>query len=327
MNSNQESRTDGRSRGEKNAKNQFYIYAAASVAYLLLMIGATLYGDRIASPQQMILLVNIAMGIGFLGYLKIYDYEMCFAMRIYDKKCLYIVCTLVFIMVIGTYYPVDMSFKENITSNVWLLMEALSVAVAAEAVFRALGGYCFPKQGIKEEVAMITGCAVLSLYRCFYSFESGIYAFCIAIGVGAMMTGLYLRYNKLGANMAISFMLYYLVNVTAINSTSKDTILGALSPFAVCIAAVGMLIYGCIMLKNYNEKGVYDDAEESKQYSEKQEQFKQSFMDSKTKYAEKVNEKAAPTIEARREKYIEKQQIKEEKRIEKKRAKDIKRGK
>ncbi len=61
-------------------------------------------------------------------------------------------------------------------------------------------------------------------------------------------------------------------------------------------ASVGMLIYGIAMLKAYNAVGVYDDAEASKQYSERQGQFKQAFMESKTKYEEKVNEKAAPKI-------------------------------
>ena len=122
--------------------------------------------------------------------------------------------------------------------------------------------------------------------------------------------------------MAISFLLYYLVNVTAVNSTASETIFGRFSPVLTVAASVGMLIYGIAMLKAYNAVGVYDDAEASKQYSERQGQFKQAFMESKTKYEEKVNEKAAPTIEARREKYIEKQQAKEEKRREKKRAKE-----
>lgn len=306
----------------KQEKNGLLVYTAATAVYLMLMIGAVLYGKYIEAQQQMIILVNIAMGAGFLGYLKISDYEMCFEVRIYDKKCLYIVCSLVFLMVIGNYYPIDMAFGENITANGWLLTEALSAAVAAEAVFRALGACSFPKPGKKEEFVMIAGCAIFSLSQCAYDFERGSFAFCVAIGIAAMMTGLYLRYNKLGANMAISFLLYYLVNVTAVNSTASETIFGRFSPVLTVAAAVGMLIYGIAMLKAYNAVGVYDDAEASKQYSERQGQFKQAFMESKTKYEEKVNEKAAPTIEARREKYIEKQQAKEEKRREKKRAKE-----
>lgn len=311
----------------KQEKNGLLVYIAATAVYLILMIGAVLYGEYIGAQQQMVILVNIAMGAGFLGYLKIADYEMCFEVRIYDKKCLYIVCSLVFLMVIGNYYPIDMAFGENITANGWLLAEALSAAVAAEAVFRALGVCTFPNPGKKEEFVMIACCAVFSLSQCAYGLERGIFAFCMAIGIAAMMTGLYLRYNKLGANMAIRFLLYYLVNVTAVNSTAGETIFGKLSPVLTAAAAVGMLAYGLVMLKTYNAVGVYDDAEVSKQYSERQEQFKQAFMESKTKYEEKVNEKTAPAIEARREKYIEKQQAKEEKRREKKRAKEEKRGK
>ncbi len=311
----------------KQEKNGMLVYIAATAVYLILMIGAVLYGEYIGAQQQMVILVNIAMGAGFLGHLKIADYEMCFEVRIYDKKCLYIVCSLVFLMVIGNYYPIDMAFGENITANGWLLAEALSAAVAAEAVFRALGVCTFPNPGKKEEFVMIACCAVFSLSQCAYGLERGIFAFCMAIGIAAMMTGLYLRYNKLGANMAIRFLLYYLVNVTAVNSTAGETIFGKLSPVLTAAAAVGMLVYGIAMLKAYNETGTYNDAEAAKQYSETQGQFRQAFMESKTKYEEKVNEKAAPTIEARREKYIEKQQAKEEKRREKKRAKEEKRGK
>ena len=306
----------------KQEKNGLLVYIAATAVYLILMIGAVLYGEYIGAQQQMVILVNIAMGVGFLGYLKISDYEMCFEVRIYDKKCLYIVYTLIFVMLIGNYYPIDMAFGENITANGWLLAEALSAAVAAEAVFRALGCCCFPKPKMKAELFMITCCAVFSLSKCVYGFERGIFAFCVAIGIAAMMTGLYLRYNKLGANMAIRLLLYYLVNVTAVNSTAGETIFGRFSPVLTVAAAVGMLIYGIAMIKAYNAVGAYDDAEASKQYSERQGQFKQAFMESKTKYEEKVNEKAAPTIEARREKYIKKQQAKEEKRREKKRAKE-----
>lgn len=311
----------------KQEKNGLLVYAAAAAVYLILMIGAVLYGEYIGAQQQMTILVNIAMGAGFLGYLKIYDYEMNFAMRIYDKKSLYIVYTLIFVMLIGNYYPIDMSFKDNVIANIWLLAEALSAAVAAEAVFRALGVCSFPKPGKREEFVMIAGCAIFSLSQCAYGLERGIFAFCMAIGIAAMMTGLYLRYNKLGANMAINFLLYYLVEVTAVNSTAGETILGKLSPVLTMAAAAGMLLYGLALLKTYNADGIYDDAEASKQYSERQGQFKQAFMESKTKYEEKVNEKTVPAIEARREKYIEKQQAKEEKRREKKRVKEEKRGK
>lgn len=304
------------------SKNKMLVYIAAAVVYLILMIGAVTFGEYIATRQQVMILVNIAMGAGFLGYLKINDYEMNFGMRIYDKKCLYIVCSLIFLMVIGSYYPINEAFGDDITENVWLLVEALSAAVAVETVFRALGGYCFEKPGLKEAVIMIVCCTALNLYRCFCDAGYGIMVLITALGTATMMTGLFLRYNKIGANMAISFLTYYLVNVTALNSTANEAIFGKSSPYLVIVAAVGMIIYGCMMLKTYNAKGAYNDAEEVKQYSERQGQFKQAFMENKTKYEEKVNEKAAPTIEARREKYIEKQQIKEEKRKEKKRAKD-----
>ena len=84
----------------KQEKNGLLVYTAATAVYLMLMIGAVLYGKYIEAQQQMIILVNIAMGAGFLGYLKISDYEMSFEVRIYDKKSLYIVCSLVFLMVI-----------------------------------------------------------------------------------------------------------------------------------------------------------------------------------------------------------------------------------
>ena len=72
----------------KQEKYGLLVYTAATAVYLMLMIGAVLYGKYIEAQQQMIILVNIAMGAGFLGYLKISDYEMSFEVRIYDKKCL-----------------------------------------------------------------------------------------------------------------------------------------------------------------------------------------------------------------------------------------------
>ena len=54
----------------KQEKNGLLVYTAATAVYLMLMIGAVLYGKYIEAQQQMIILVNIAMGAGFLGYLK-----------------------------------------------------------------------------------------------------------------------------------------------------------------------------------------------------------------------------------------------------------------
>lgn len=300
-------------------KNKQIVYIAATAAYLAFMIGAVLYGKHENAVQQANILVNITMGAGFLVYLKIYEYDLSFAMRIYDKKCLYIVYFLIFAMLIGNYYLIDIPFSENISANVWCLTEALAVAVALETVCRALGGYCFPKLTVKAEALIILCSAATSLYQCAYSPKQGIMAFLVSIGIAAMMTGLYFRYRKLGANMATNFILYYLVHVTAINSNSGKTILGNLSMAVIGIAALGMFVYGCVMLKAYNKNGVFDDREAVKAQNEKNEQFREAFSQSKAKYAEKINEKTAPTVEARREKYMEKQRRKEEKRREKNR--------
>ena len=54
----------------KQEKNGMLVYIAATAVYLILMIGAVLYGEYIGAQQQMVILVNIAMGAGFLGHLK-----------------------------------------------------------------------------------------------------------------------------------------------------------------------------------------------------------------------------------------------------------------
>ncbi len=307
-------------------KNKPIVYITALAAYLALMIGAILYGNREDAVQQANILVNIAMGAGFLVYLKIYEYEMSFAMRIYDKKCLYIVYFLIFVMLIGSYHLIDMPFAENISANLWCLTEALAVAVAIETVCRALAGYCFQSPDAKAEALIIICGAATSLYQCAYSLVQGILAFLISLGIAAMMTGLYFRYRKLGANMATNFILYYLVNVTAINSSTGEAVLGNKSIIVIGLASLGMLAYGCAMLRAYNRDGIYDDRDAVKEQSEQNDKFKQAFANSKERYAEKVKEKTAPAIESRRVKYMEKQKKKEEKRREKTRE-TKKRGK
>ncbi len=299
--------------------NRPVVYITATAAYLALMVAAVIYGNHAGAVQQTNILVNIAMGAGFLVYLKIYEYDVSFAMRIYDKKCLYIVYFLIFVMLIGSYHLIDMPFSENVSANLWCLTDALAAAIAIETVCRALAGYCFPRPGVKAEALIILCGGATSLYQCAYSLQQGIMAFAISIGIAAMMTGLYFRYRKLGANMATNFILYYLVNVTAVNSSTGTAVLGRMSIIVVGLAALGMLAYGCAMLKAYNESGIYDDRDAIEKQNEQNEQFKEAFAKSKEKYAEKVNEKTAPTIAARREKYKEKQQAKEEKRKEKNR--------
>lgn len=310
----------------KNTKsyrtNQPQIYIAATLTYIALTLGAIIYGNYVGHGQQMVVLANIAMGAGFLVYLKIYEYPVNFSMQIYDKKCLYIAWSLIFIMIIANYNPIDKAFSENIEPNIWLLIEAISAAFASEIVFRVLGTFSFTQIKVKEEAIMAVAYAFFYLYRIIYGVESGVIAFCIALGVGTMMTGIYLRYRKLGANMLMQFLLYYLVNVTVINSSTESSDFRKFSLILMLISTIGMLLYGCVLLKRYNEEGVFNDQKKIREQEKKQSQFKKAFLDSKEKYEEKVNEKAAPKVEARREKYLEKKKKKNEKRKEKEMKKE-----
>lgn len=309
---------------KSNRTNQPQIYIAAALTYIALMLGAIIYGNYVGHGQQMIVLANIAMGAGFLVYLKIYEYPVNFSIQIYDKKCLYIAWSLIFIMVLANYNPIDKSVSASIEIDIWLLIEALSAAFALEIVFRVLGAFSFAQIKVKEEAIMSVAYAAFYLYRIIYGVESGVIAFCIALGVGTMMTGIYLRYRKLGANMLMQFLLYFLMNVTVINSSTESSDFRKFSLILMLISTIGMLLYGCVLLKRYNEEGIFDDQKKIREQEKKQSQFKRAFLDSKEKYEEKVNEKAAPKVEAQREKYLEKKKKKDEKRKEKEMKKERK---
>ena len=45
----------------KQEKNGLLVYTAATAVYLMLMIGAVLYGKYIEAQQQMIILVNLSL--------------------------------------------------------------------------------------------------------------------------------------------------------------------------------------------------------------------------------------------------------------------------
>ena len=309
-------------------KNKILVYIVSAAVYFALLIIAYLYGDKFGGVQQSFVLVGNALGIGFYAYLKINEYDINLKTKIYEKKSLYIVYMLVFVLMIGNYYAVDASFSENSSANIWLIAEAISVALGMEVVIRALGGYCFPKAGVIEESFMIAISAVMCLpaYICGASGTIGdaLVPFVVSIGIATMMTGFYLRYHKLGANMALNFILYYLANVTQINSTADEPVLGNKAAILVGIAAIGMFAYGSAMLKKFNQEGVFDDSEFVAEDKEKTAEFREAFSESKDKYKEKVSEKTAPAVEARKERYFEKKEKKAEKRREKEREKYLK---
>lgn len=308
-----------------DGKNNVIIYIGVAVAYFVLLVIAYLYGDKLAGVRQSLVVVNYVFGIGVFAYLRKKEYALNFRAKIYEKKSLCIVCTLIFVMIIGNYYATDMAFSDNLITNIWFVIEAIAVAFGIETVVRGFSGYCFPSMGIKEEALVIFFGGVMCLPKYICAEGSGVkgilVAFVVSIAVSTMMTGFYLRYRKLGANIALGFILYYLAGVTKINSTQAESILGSGATIVIVIATIGMLAYGCAMLRTFNQSGEFDDSEYLKEDYEKNAEFREAFAQSKEKSKGKIDEKTAPAVEARRERYYERQEKRAEKRREKEQAK------
>lgn len=302
---------------EKNGK---LLYIGAAAAYFVLLVIAYIFGDKFGSVQEYVVFVSAALGIGLCIYMKNNEYDVSFKTKVHDKKPLCIIYILIVLMLVGNRYTIDTTFSENVSANIWFLAEAIAVAFGMEVVMRAFGGYCFQNPSIKEEILMVVLSGVLCVPA--YISPSGIVDSNVFVGVAVgfavatMMTGFYLRYKKLGVNIILNFFLYYLVNFTKVNSTTDTLVMGSKAPIVIGLAAVAMFGYGCVMLRIFNREGIFDDSEYLKEEEERVAQFREAFMDNKDRYEEKVEEKAAPTVEARREKYYRKLEQKALKKLE-----------
>ncbi|MBQ4467783.1 MAG: hypothetical protein II918_06165 [Firmicutes bacterium] len=314
----------------KNNTNNFIkelaIYGGVTLFFLAPAIGSRVINWNLGQAQQMSMLANIVLAAGFIIYLRMADYKMDLNPRIIDKGALYWVCLWISLIVISNFYRPDLGWANNIPLNLVLIIETLFIAVADETVFRAFGDLIFSRKGLKEEAAMIF------CYVVFYSFSfvdgitAGITAVALAIGIGTLFTGLYLRYRKLGANVIYHFVLIYLMRLTAINSTSDTPVLGKAAMFIFALGILGMIWYGIKLIKAYNAEGVFDDF--GMEDDDPAAQLKKAFSESRDKYKEKIITKAEPKVEKNVERYIQKQNALAEKQQAKLEAKEnAKRGK
>jgi hypothetical protein len=300
-----------------NFIKQFGIYAGVTLLFTVLAIGSVTINWGLGDSQQMFILVNLVMALGFMGYLRMSDYRFDPGTRITDRKTLYWVCLWIALVVLSAFYRPDLGWSNNIPLNVWLLIETLLIASSEEIVFRAFGDWCFPVKGVREEAVMII------CYTVFYSYcftgetVAGVMAMLLSLGTGFLFTGLYLRFRKLGANILYHFLLIYLSRVTAINSTAQDTVLGNAATFVFAVGVLGMIWSGMRLLNAYNREGVYigEDAEDKVD-------FAKAFTESRDKYREKVINKAQPSIDKRNERKVEKLRARAEKQAAKQKEKE-----
>ena len=304
-----------------NFIKQAGIYAGAAALFLVLALGAKLVNWNLGSASQMFILVNLVMALGFLGYLSMSDYRFNRVVKITDKKALYWVCFLITLIVISSFYRPDLGWNSNASLNIWLLIETLLIAAADEIVFRAFGDWCFPVKGVREEAVMII------CYTAFYAYcfadetGAGIMAMVLALGMGFLFTGLYLRFRKIGANILLHFLLVYLSRVTEINSSDADTVLGNASTIVFALGAIGMIWYGAHLLGMYNRDGVYVDAGED---AKDEFDFSRTFNESRDKYRKKVISKAQPSIDKSNERARKKIEARAAKQEAKKKEKEAK---
>ena len=294
-----------------NFTKQLLIYAGVTALFAVLTIGAKVIPWSFGPAQQMTLLVNIALGLGFIVYLRSSDYRYNLSLRINDKGALYWVCLCISLIVISNFYRPDIGWGNNLSPNIWLIIEALFIAFADEIVFRAFGDFCFPKKGQKEEAAMIICYAAFYLYAFADGTKEGLTALALAAGMGTLFTGLYLRYGKLGANILYHFILIYLMRLTALNSTFDTPVLGRIAPFIFILGILCMIWYGLRLINSYNQDGVLDDARLGT--DEDSFDLVRTFTDSREKYREKVITKAEPKIEKNVDRYIQKHNARAEK--------------
>ena len=147
-----------------NFIKQFGIYAGVTLLFTVLAIGSVTINWGLGDSQQMFILVNLVMALGFMGYLRMSDYRFDPGTRITDRKTLYWVCLWIALVVLSAFYRPDLGWSNNIPLNVWLLIETLLIASSEEIVFRAFGDWCFPVKGVREEAVMII------CYTVFYSY-------------------------------------------------------------------------------------------------------------------------------------------------------------
>ena len=306
-----------------NFTKQLAIYAGVTLFFAALTIGAKVINWSLWLPQQITMLVNLALVLGFIIYLSQLGYKLDPNTRIYDKAALYWVCFWISLIVISSFYRPDVGWANNASLNIWLIAETLLIAASDEIVFRSFGDWCFPVKGLREEAAMII-CYAVFYSHCFTDgTAAGLMGVALAIGMGFLFTGLYLRFHKLGANILYHFLLIFFARVTEINSSAADTILGNASVPVFCVGVLGMIWYGIRLIGAYNREGVSADPESGDSVD-----LLRTFSESRDKYKEKVINKAQPAIDKRNDKRMEKLIARAEKQEAKKGAKEkAKRGK
>lgn len=302
--------------GNKNFTRQLAIYAEVTLLFAVLTIGAKVINWNLWQPQQITMLVNLALVLGFIIYLGQLGYKLDPNTRINDKAALYWVCFWISLIVISSFHRPDIGWTNNVSLNVWLIAETLLIAASDEIVFRSFGDWCFPVKGRREEAVMIICYAVFYSYCFADGTAAGLMGIALAIGMGFLFTGLYLRFHKLGANILYHFLLIYLARVTEINSSGADTILGNASVPIFCVGVLGMIWYGIRLIGVYNREGVSADPK-----SEDSVDLLRTFSESRDKYKEKVINKAQPAIDKSNDKRMEKLIARAEKQEAKKAAK------
>ena len=302
--------------GNKNFTRQLAIYAGVTLLFAVLTIGAKVISWSLWQPQQITMLVNLALVLGFIIYLGQLGYKPDPNTRINDKAALYWVCFWISLIVISSFHRPDIGWTNNVSLNVWLIAETLLIAASDEIVFRSFGDWCFPVKGQREEAVMIICYAVFYSYCFADGTAAGLMGIALAIGMGFLFTGLYPRFHKLGANILYHFLLIYLARVTEINSSGADTILGNASVPVFCVGVLGMIWYGIRLIGVYNREGVSADPK-----SEDSVDLLRTFSESRDKYKEKVINKAQPAIDKSNDKRMEKLIARAEKQEAKKAAK------
>ena len=307
-----------RGNNDQNFIKQLAVYAGVTLFFMALLTGAKLVSWDLWDSQQMIILIDLVLGIGFAVYLRISDHNIDTRTQIGDRAALYWICLWISLIVISNFYRPDIGWSNNIPMNILLIIETLCIAVADETVFRAFGDYCFTSKGPKEEAAMIICYTMFYTYSFADGTAAGLNALVLALGTGTLFTGLYLRYRRLGANILYHFVMIWLMRMTAINSTSDTPVLGRSAAFIFAVGIIGMIWYGMKLIKAFNEEGVYgSDGQEDDSSSE----LAKAFTESKDKYKEKLITKAEPRVEKNRERYITKRNTRAEKQEAKREAK------
>ncbi len=302
-----------------NFIKQLGIYAGATLLFMVLVAGSSLISWNLGNSQQMFVLVNVVMSLGFIVYLNSSGFKVDFNPRIIDKKALYWICLWISIIIIADFYRPDLGWSGNISMNIWLIIECLVAATAEEIVFRAFGDFCFREKGIKEIAAMVICSSAYCIVQYMPGVNSDPLSIFFAIGMSVLFTGMYLRFRKPGANMVYHFILIYLMRVTLVNSTSDVPVLGKTAPFVFALGVLGMIWYGLRLINTFNREGVFDDAglEDDNPAAE----LVKAFSESRDKYKEKLITKAEPRVEKSVERYIQKQTARAEKQEAKRNAK------